>query len=253
MLILISPAKSLDLEPIQIKEHSIPELLDATSPIVTAMKKKSVTQLRKLMSISENIATLNHKRFQDYSMPFTQKNAKQALYTFNGDVYVGMNAKDFNAVDRKLAQKQIRILSGLYGILKPLDLIQPYRLEMGTKVSIKRKKNLYAYWDDRITQSINESILEGKHKYIVNLASNEYFKAVHKKDLNAPILNINFKELRNGEYKFISYTAKKARGMMVHYMIKNKIKQIELLKGFDYDNYVFNPDLSSDSQFIFTK
>lgn len=253
MLLLISPAKTLDFSKTKVKQHSLPQLLERTLPLVDAMKKKSVKKIQKLMSVSESIATLNYDRYKTFNVPFDTTNAKQAILAFKGDVYLGLNATDFNAHELKFAQKHLRILSGLYGVLKPLDLMQPYRLEMGTKLTMGRKKNLYQYWGNNITQLINNDIEECGHKAIINLASNEYFKSIQTKDLTAPLVTVNFKEFRNGEFKFISFSAKKARGMMCHYIIKNKIKKTEDLLGFDYEGYAFNEDLSSDSSLIFTK
>ncbi len=253
MLLLISPAKTLDYSSIHIKQHSQPRFPQESEQLVGILKDMSVEDLKKLMGVSDKIATLNVERFRDFQYPFTQNNAKQAVFAFRGDVYTGLNADEFDANDLEFAQQHLRILSGLYGILKPLDLMQPYRLEMGTKLKNEDGKNLYEFWHEKITHKLNEDMAETDSKAIINLASNEYFKSVKKKQLNGDLYNINFKEDKNGTFKIVSFFAKKARGMMCNYIIKNKITEPEHLKGFDYDRYVFNPDLSGEKEFIFTR
>jgi len=251
MILLISPAKTLDFDPTEQKKHTIPAFLKESNALVKVLKKKSVEDIKTLMKVSDKIADLNVVRYKNFKTPFTLDNAKQAIYAFRGDVYTGMNADDFNQKDLDFAQKHLRILSGLYGVLKPLDLMQAYRLEMGTKLSNGFGKNLYEFWDTKITDQINTDA--GKKMPIINLASKEYFSSIKANQLNNPLYTANFKENRDGKWKIIAFSAKKARGMMCHYVIKNKLTKPEQLKGFDYDNYIFNEDLSDEKNFIFTR
>lgn len=253
MLFVISPAKTLDFTENGFKDHSVSPLIEESGKLIKILEKKSAKSIRELMGVSENIANLNEQRFKQFKFPFTLDNSKQAIYAFKGDVYIGLDADSFNKRDLNYAQKHLRILSGLYGILKPFDLMQPYRLEMGTKLKNRRGKNLYEFWGDRITDVLNNEFAEQKSTTLINLASNEYFKSINKKALNARIVNIAFKEDKNGQYKIVAFFAKKARGMMCHYAIKNKIKKVEDLKGFDYDGYAYNEDLSSDNDLVFTR
>lgn len=253
MLLLISPAKTLDFSPSPIAEYTASPFLKESKELVGILKEKSADDLKKLMKVSDKIAELNVGRFRSFKAPFNLKNAKQAVLAFRGDVYTGLDADSFDESDIEFAQKHLRILSGLYGMLKPLDLMQPYRLEMGTKLQNKQGKNLYEFWADKITHRINEDLKESDNEYIINLASKEYFKSVKPKLLNGKIIDVNFKEDKNGTYKIVAFFAKKARGMMCHYAIKNKLTDPEHLKGFDYDNYVYNEDLSSEKELIFTR
>lgn len=253
MLLLISPAKTLDFEPTGLKQKTKPRFLKESQALVDVLKKKSPNDIKKLMKVSDKIATLNVDRYQNFKTPFNLKNAKQAMYAFRGDVYTGLDADSFNEKEIAFAQDHLRILSGLYGLLKPLDLMQPYRLEMGTKLSNGHGKNLYEFWDDKITKVINKDLKATGSKAIINLASNEYFKSVNAKELKGDLYNIAFKEEKNGQFKIVAFFAKKARGMMCHYIIKNKIKNPKHLIGFDYDNYVFNEDLSSERELVFTR
>jgi cytoplasmic iron level regulating protein YaaA (DUF328/UPF0246 family) len=253
MLFLISPAKSLDYSPTKLKKDSLPRLLTQTEELVTNLSQKSAGELKELMSISDKLAELNANRYRVFSKEFDKENSKQAILAFKGDVYQGMETEDYTAADFNYAQKYLRILSGLYGVLKPLDRIQPYRLEMGTKLTTEKGRNLYHYWDDTITNLINEDLEESGKNIIVNLASNEYFKSIQKKKLNGRLLTINFKEEKNGQYKVISFFAKKARGMMCRFAIKNKIRNPEHLKGFDLGGYVFNEELSQENDWVFTR
>ena len=253
MILLISPAKTLDLSPIKLKKHSQPIFLEASKYLANILKKASVKDLTKLMAVSEKIAALNVHRYQSFTTPFTLANAKQAGFAFKGDVYRGLDIESFDARDLNFAQKHLRILSGLYGILKPLDLIQAYRLEMGTRLKIDNNKNLYEFWGDKITDLINQDLENQKSKAVINLASQEYFRAVITSKLNGKLYHIHFKENRNGQYKIISFSAKKARGMMCHYIVKNRIKSPAHLMGFDYDGYLFNEELSDKQSFVFTR
>ncbi len=253
MIILISPAKTLDFKPANITQHTLPQFLEETKVLVKEMKKKSSTQLRKMMKVSKNIADLNVQRYQTFSFPFTQDNAKQALLAFKGDVYQGLEATSLTADELEYAQEHLRILSGLYGLLKPMDLIQPYRLEMGVKLKFRKYQNLYQFWNHKITDQLNHELASHENPIVVNLASKEYYKSIKEQDLSARVINIDFRELRNGEYKFISFSAKKARGMMSRYIIKHRIKEVEHLKGFMDASYTYHESLSSPDNLVFTR
>ena len=214
------------------------------------MKKKSPSQLKELMGISDNLAELNRDRFKTFKKEFNFENSKQALLAFKGDVYTRIDVDNYSEEDFNFAQNHLRILSGLYGLLKPLDLIQPYRLEMGTKVENRKGKNLYEYWDTKIAKAINK-VASGEP--IINLASNEYFKAVHKKTLKSPVINIQFKEFKDGSYKTIGFFAKQARGMMTNFAIKNRIEDPEMLKTFNEDRYEYSETLSTASTWTFVR
>lgn len=252
MITVISPAKSLDFETQSVvSEYTIPDYLEYSEKLMHKLRKQSPNKLSALMSISANLGKLNWERNQNWSLPFTPENAKQASLAFNGDVYLGLDASSFSKEDFEFAQDHLRILSGLYGMLRPLDLIQPYRLEMGTKFSVGRRKDLYHFWRDIITKDLNT--LLAKEEVLLNLASNEYFGAVDSKRIKGKIITPQFKELKNGEYKMISFFAKKARGLMSAYMIKNKIEEIEQMKGFDYEGYMYSEQLSDDTNWLFIR
>ena len=252
MLVVISPAKKLDenCDKNLVTNFTIPFYLEDSKKIIKSLRKYSTDKLSKLMNISEKISLLNYERYIKWSLPFTKKNAHPALLLFQGDVYKGISVRDFKKEDFIYAQKSLRILSGLYGILKPLDLIQPYRLEMGTQIKIGKHNDLYDFWGDEITKAINE---DKNSDYLINLASVEYFKSINKEKLNAKLINIIFKEKRNGSYKIIGINAKKARGLMSRYIIKNKISNPMKLKKFKEENYSYNKNLSSDSDWVFTR
>ena len=252
MIAVLSPAKTLDFNPSDYKEYSLPRNLEASGVLVDKLKKKSVGSLQKLMGVSEKIALLNKERYQNFTPSFSLENAKQAGLAFKGDVYLGLEADTFTKTELKWADKHVRILSGLYGVLRPLDLIQPYRLEMGTPLENGRKKNLYEFWGNTITDIINEDLEKTKSKLLLNLASKEYFHSVKMDQLKVPVLNIHFRENRKGVYKVISFTAKKARGRMAHLMVKEKIKNPEALKELDVLGYEFNPGLSTEWDWHFT-
>ena len=252
MKIVISPAKSLDFEtkvPIDIYTQSV--YLEQSEKLNKVLKKKSPKQLSKLMSISDKLGELNWQRNQDWHLPFSKTNARQAVYAFKGDVYIGIDAYTIPPNKIEQLQNKLRILSGQYGILKPLDLMQPYRLEMGTKLKIGSKENLYKFWGDSLTDSLNNEMKDGES--LVNLASNEYFKVINSKLLKAPVITPVFKDFKNGKLKMISFFAKKARGMMVRYIIDHNIKNTDDLKGFDSDGYAFDANLSTDNQLVFTR
>jgi cytoplasmic iron level regulating protein YaaA (DUF328/UPF0246 family) len=254
MLIVISPAKKLDFktEP-NTKQYSLPALAEHSQILINELKKCSIEDLTKLMNISYGLAETNLKRIYDWSLPFTPQNAKQAILAFNGDVYEGINAKQFSENDFNFAQDHLRIISGLYGILRPLDLIQPYRLPMGTKLSNERGKNLYYFWGDIITNEINKTLKQTNNKILLNLASNEYFKAINTKKIDAPIVDVVFKENKNGIYRVVSFYAKKARGLMTKFIIKNKITNIDDIKSFNLDGYNFDQQQSDMDKFVFIR
>jgi cytoplasmic iron level regulating protein YaaA (DUF328/UPF0246 family) len=252
MKIVISPAKSLSFEekaPLTAFTQGL--FLNEAEKLSSILKKKSAKVLSKLMDISENLGQLNFERNQNWAVPFTLENAKQAVFAFKGGVYIGLDVASLpeNRIDS--LQDKLRILSGQYGILKPLDLIQPYRLEMGTKLKVGRKDNLYQYWGESITKALNEELSEDE--LFINLASNEYFKVFKTKLLKVPVITPVFKDYKNGKLKVISFFAKKARGMMVRYILEHNIETIKGLKGFNSSGYVFDESLSSGSELIFTR
>lgn len=252
MLIVVSPAKRMDFQtPNQLESGEQPRFLSKASQLVKELKKMGPEELQELMGISEKLGQLNYDRFQSFKTPFSLKNAKQAGLAFQGDTYQGLEFFKFNKSERNFAQKSLRILSGLYGVLAPMDLIQPYRLEMGTKFGIKGNKDLYGVWKDEVTMALNED-LKG-HKALVNCASNEYFGAVDVALLKKPVITPVFKEEKNGKLKIISFNAKRARGMMAKFIIENKLKDPEDLKAFDLDNYQFNEELSDETTLTFTR
>ena len=240
MLIVVSPAKSLNFDPIELTGISKPRFIRETKELVETMKDKSSSDLKKMMSISDKIANLNVERFNSFKFPFNKKNAKSAIFAFTGDVYRGFDVDQFSEKNLLHAQKHFRILSGLYGLLRPMDLIQPYRLEMGTKLNFDTHKNLYQFWDTKIAKMINKDMKANGDKFLINLASEEYFKSIDRKTLKAPIVQIHFKEQRGDQIKIISFSAKKARGMMSRYILKNEISKLDDLRGFQEENYIYN-------------
>jgi len=254
MLYVISPAKNLDYETPPVTEtYTQPELLADAQELMETCVKLTPLDLSNLMHISDKLAGLNVARFTEWQPNFTPDNAKQAILAFNGDVYTGIDAESFSQQDFDYCQTHLRILSGLYGLLKPLDLMQAYRLEMGTKLENSRGKNLYEFWGDIITNKLNEQIAATNSEMLVNLASTEYFKSVKKKQLNAQLITPMFKDWKNGQYKMISFFAKKARGMMVQYLVKNKIENLDGLLKFDLAGYEYNPELSKPNEPCFTR
>lgn len=240
MLTLISPAKTLDFEtPAVTDVHTQADFLEHSAELIDQLKLQSPDDISALMKLSSKLSELNVQRFHDWCLPFNQNNAKAALLAFKGDVYTGLEAESFSADDFSYAQSHLGILSGLYGLLRPLDLIQPYRLEMGTKFGNTRGANLYTFWGTIITDAINQRLELSHSKILVNLASNEYFKAVKTKQLNAELITPVFKDEKNGQYKIISFYAKKARGLMAAYIIKNKVKSVNQLCEFDVAGYRF--------------
>ena len=254
MLILVSPAKSLDFETKSTSNnHSEAAFLKDSETLIKQLRKLSTDEISNFMGISPKLAQLNFERFINWQLPFSTDNAKQALLAFKGDVYTGLDAYSLNEEELQTAQNDLRILSGLYGVLKPLDLIQAYRLEMGKKLQTKKGNNLYEFWGDKITKEINKTLMAKNDKYLINLASNEYFKAVDKKKVKAEIITPVFKDFKNGQYKVISFFAKKARGLMTRFIIQNKITDPEHLKAFNSEGYIFNPQLSKKTELVFTR
>lgn len=253
MLMVISPAKTLDYDsPLATEQYSQPDFLDDACELVDQLKTLEPHQISNLMSISDKLGQLNAERFQQWKTPFTPDNARQAILAFKGDVYTGLNAENFSEQEFEFAQKHLRMLSGLYGVLKPLDLMQPYRLEMGTRFENTRGKDLYAFWGDRITQELNR-LLAADDGVLVNLASNEYFKSVRKKELNGRLVTPQFKDWKNGQYKMISFYAKKARGLMCRYAIENGLTQADDLKGFNLEGYYFCEEQSDQNNWLFLR
>ncbi|NHM04234.1 peroxide stress protein YaaA [Flavobacterium celericrescens] len=252
MKIVISPAKSLNYETqLPITTYTESAFLSKAVTIQKTLKKKKPKQLMELMDISDKLAELNWQRNQEWNIPFSPENARQAVYAFDGDVYTGLDVYSLSTEKVLVLQEKLRILSGLYGLLKPLDLMQPYRLEMGTKIQIGTKKNLYEFWKKTITDTLNKELSKGE--LFINLASNEYFSAVDIKTLKVPVITPEFKDYKDGKLKMISFFAKKARGLMVRYIIDNNAETIDDLKGFNYEGYAFDANLSKGNTLVFTR
>ena len=249
MLAIISPSKTQDFSHCDIDFFTQTRQIESSDELIGILKNKSKSQISKLMSLSEKLSELNFDRFQKFKLPFTLDNAKQAILAFKGDVYNGINAPELSSEDLEFAQGKVRMLSGLYGVVRPLDLIQPYRLEMGTKLSNAKGGDLYDYWGSEISSVLNDD----EPDLIINLASNEYFKAIDKKTLNANILDIVFKEKKGDSYKVIGIYAKRARGLMVNYIIRNRLESPEALKDFSDEGYRFDKELSTDSSWVFLR
>lgn len=253
MLMVVSPAKTLDYEsPLATERYTQPDYLDDACELIDQLKELEPHQISNLMSISDKLGQLNADRFRNWHTPFSPANARQAVLAFKGDVYTGLEAETFSDQDFEFAQQHLRILSGLYGLLRPLDLMQPYRLEMGTRFENRRGKDLYAFWGSKITDELNR-LLASDDGVLVNLASNEYFRSVRKKDLNARLVTPQFKDWKNGQYKMISFYAKKARGLMSRYAIQNGITQADDLKGFDLEGYRFSAEDSDRDNWVFLR
>lgn len=252
MKLVLSPAKSLNFEsPLPTAKYTQPRFLNQSERLNKLLKPKSARSLSKLMGVSEALGQLNYERNQSWELPFTKDNARPAVYAFNGDVYRGLDAYTIPEEKLETLQNTVRILSGLYGVLKPTDLIQPYRLEMGTKIKIGVKKNLYEFWKKDITHALNQELEDDE--LFLNLASNEYFKAIDVKALKVPVVTANFKEFKNGQYKMISFFAKAARGMMARYVVDTNAKTINDLKGFNYDGYSFSESMSKGNDLVFIR
>ena len=254
MLTVISPAKTLDFDtPPKTKKTSKGDFTTQSSELIEIMRKQSPKQLSKLMGISPKLAELNADRYQAWSLPFTPDNAKQAILAFRGDVYLGLEAENYSERDFTFAQKNLRILSGLYGLLKPLDLIQPYRLEMGIKLKNKGGKGLYDFWGNTISEALLDELNQHKNKTLLNLASNEYFKSVKPDLLPGKVITPVFKDFSNGNYKVLGFYAKKARGYMASFIVHNRINKPEQIKEFAIDGYGYNKDMSTPEQWVFTR
>lgn len=256
MLIVLSPAKSLDYEsPLATDKTSEPTMLDHSEELVAVMAGKSPNQLSKMMGISSQLAELNFERFQTWERPFTTETARQAVLAFDGDVYTGLDAASFNQRDFTHAQKTLRILSGLYGVLRPLDLMMPYRLEMGTKLKTKRGRDLYSFWGDHVTDEINAAVAASPGEgSLINLASNEYFKSVKVDRLDNPVISPAFLDAKgDGDHKVVSFFAKKARGAMAAWIIRNRVKKVAEFEDFDALGYAYDPVRSDEHRPVFTR
>ena len=253
MLLLISPAKTLDFSQTTIKKKSKSRFLPESQELINILKTKTASDLKKLMKVSDKIANLNVERYHRFQTPFNLKNAKQSILAFRGDVYRGLDVDSFDKKDLEFAQSHLRILSGLYGLLRPMDLMQPYRLEMGTRLANEHGKNLYEFWGNKITKTINKDVKSSKSTAIINLASKEYFSAIKTDLLQADVYNIHFKEEKDGKFKIVAFFAKKARGMMCNFIIKNKLADPEHLIAFDMERYCYNEALSSERDLVFTR
>lgn len=254
MLITLSPSKGQDFElAAPTSTYTVPSQLDDSKVLIKQLKAYSQSDISQLMSISENLAILNEQRFKEFKTPFTPQNAKQALFAFKGDVYSGINTASMNQADYDYAQKHLRILSGLYGSLKPLDLIQPYRLEMKTKLVTKNADNLYQFWGMSITKQLNQGLEDQQEKVVVNLASQEYWKSVKPKELKGKVINVAFKENKDGKSRIIAIFAKKARGMMADFIIRNRVETMDGIKDFNSEGYAFDANNSTESLFVFSR
>ena len=254
MLMFLSPAKSLDFKtPPQVATFTQPAFLDQSASLIHQLRRLSPADIAHLMDLSDPLAALNFSRYADWALPFNPDNAKQAVLAFDGDVYDGLAAKNLSADDLNFAQKHVRILSGLYGILKPLDLMQPYRLEMGTKFANKSGKDLYTFWGERLLNTINAELAEKSRPVVINLASEEYFKAAVGRKIKGELIQPVFEDWKNGKYKIISFYAKRARGLMTRFATVNRLNDPEMLKGFDADGYAFAPEVSDDKRWVFRR
>lgn len=252
MKLVLSPAKSLDFES-QLPNTTVTEaqFLKKSERINKLLKRKSAISLSKLMNISDALGQLNYQRNQEWHLPFTTDNARPAVYAFNGDVYRGLDAYSIPSEKLDKLHNTVRIISGLYGLLRPTDLIQPYRLEMGTKLPVGKHKNLYAFWQKPITNALNKEL--GNNELFLNLASNEYFKAIDVKTLKVSVITATFKDFKNGQYKIISFFAKEARGLMARYIIDTNANTLDDLKGFNYEGYNFSEPMSKDNDLVFIR
>ncbi len=254
MLIILSPAKTMNMQsPVPPVDLSIPELIEMAKLPAQILKQKSSVELAELMKVNPKLAQLNFERFQQWHTPFNKDNAHAAVFSYHGEVFNGLEIESFSKSDLVFAQDHLRILSALYGVLRPLDLIQPYRIEMATRLKVGKSKNLYEYWKKAITENINKALISQGDRILINLASNEYYKSIDTKTLNATIITPVFKEYKNEKPVIVTMYAKKARGMMAQYILKNKIDNISALKNFDLDGYYYNDHLSNDTEIIFTR
>ena len=253
MLAIVSPAKTLDYEsPLTTRKFTDPQFVAESQTLIKQLRKLSPQNLSQLMGISDNLAELNHRRYAEWE-PCFEEQARPAILAFKGDVYIGLDAQTMGERDFTWAQKHLRILSGLHGLLRPLDRIHPYRLEMGTRLKTGKTNNLYEFWGDKVTNALNADLAEQKRPVLVNLASNEYFNVLQSANINARIIDVQFKELRKGKYQFLSFFAKKARGSMARYMIDQRVSSVKSLQAFNYDGYSFNQELSDGDSWVFTR
>jgi cytoplasmic iron level regulating protein YaaA (DUF328/UPF0246 family) len=254
MIIILSPSKTLGNIEVNHKVRTTqPDFLDQSEMVVNRLRKLKVDDLKDLMSISQDLARLNYERYLKWQIPFNEQNSYPALLTFKGDVYEGIDVKDFTKEDMEFAQQSLRILSGLYGVLRPLDLMQPYRLEMGSKIDIKKSKNLYEFWQDKLTSYFDNLLEADSEKTLVNLASNEYSKAINLKKLKGNVVTPTFKEQKGNELKTIAIYAKRARGLMTRFAIKNQLDKVEHLKTFTEEGYVFSPEQTKGNTWVFVR
>ena len=255
MLAILSPAKTLDFDsPLTTDQHSAPEFRKESKALIKTLRQLEPSDIGSLMGISDKLATLNHDRYAHWSAKFDDASgARASLLAFKGDVYLGLDAQTLSKRDFTWAQKRLRVLSGLYGLLRPLDRIHPYRLEMGTALRNTAGKDLYEFWGGKVTQALNEALSGQRSKVLINLASNEYYKVVQAQNIDGRIVTINFKEWRRDAYRFVSFSAKKARGLMARYMIDQRAEKADDLKAFDVEGYAFNEELSSRDEWIFTR
>ena len=254
MIIILSPSKTLENIKVNDKPKATqPDFLSQSELLVERLRKLKLDELKVLMGISPKLARLNYERYVKWHLPFDEKNSHPALLTFKGDVYEGIDVKDFTADDLKFAQQTVRILSGLYGVLRPLDLMQPYRLEMGTKIDIKKSKNLYEFWQNTLTKHFNALLASDKENTLVNLASNEYSKAINLKKLKGNVITPVFKEHKGNMLSTIAIYAKRARGLMTRFAIKNRLEKVEHLKTFAEEGYVFSPEQSKGNTWVFVR
>lgn len=252
MKIIVSPAKKLDLEEASpVTQFTQPKFLDRSVALIETLRTYTTGEISKLMKLSDQLSELNVARYRDFHTPFTRENAKQAIFSFKGDTYVGLDAQSFDKDDIAYAQKTLRILSGLYGILRPLDLMQAYRLEMGTRLKCNGKRNLYEFWKEILTKEMNKELVNDADKFLVNLASKEYFSSLDFDALKVPVVTCHFMEKKGSEYKIISFKAKRARGMISQFIIKNRIEDIEGLKKFNEGGYKFDPKASEEYELVF--
>ena len=253
LVTIISPAKKLDYSPVEKNiDSTIPSLLEHSNELIKDLKSLNPQEVSSLMSLSDKLGALNYERFQEWKTPFTKSNSKQAILAFKGDVYQGLDAESLSETELIWAQKHVRILSGLYGILKPMDLMQPYRLEMGTKFATKRGQNLYDFWNSIITEELNKNF-SSDNTNLLNLASNEYFKSINVSELKANVISPVFMDKKNGKYKIISFFAKKARGLMTRYVIKNRIEDVTDIQNFEEGGYFFSEAMSEDNKPVFCR
>jgi hypothetical protein len=255
MLAILSPAKTLDFDsPLVTDQHSAPEFTKDSAALIKTLRKLEPADIGSLMGISDKLATLNHDRYAQWSAKFDENSgARASILAFKGDVYLGLSAQTMSKQDFTWTQKRLRVLSGLHGLLRPLDRIHPYRLEMGTALANARGKDLYQFWGGKVTQALNETLAEQRSKVLINLASNEYYKVVQPENIDGRIVTINFKEWRREAYRFVSFSAKKARGLMARYMIDQRAEKADDLKTFNVEGYAYNEELSSEHEWIFTR